>query len=353
MKPNNVAGFDVLRLAAALLVLMQHSYGATGVWDREWFVLLSGRQITGGYIGVAMFFIISGFLVQQSLERNPGLWPFLRARALRILPALAVVLLVTALLIGPFASTLAASDYFATAETWRYLANLKLFPIQHGLPGVFEGNVLKGAVNGSLWTLPYEVTCYALLFVASSIVTRSRNLRAVAFTCAALASFALWAVYEYSLMPQLKVVGVWGINSRDLASFAAFFFAGSALSQVAPEKFCRAPFWGLALLVFIGGTALGFAKPATQLALPVLTLVLAYKLPAAASGQGLRERVGDLSYGTYLWAFPVQQLLADPHLLNLKQPELHLVLTAAIVLPLAWLSWHGIERPALKWKQRR
>lgn len=352
MKSDNIAGFDVLRLVAALLVLMQHSYGATGVWDREWFVLLSGRQITGGYIGVAMFFIISGFLVQQSLERNPGLWPFLRARALRILPALAVVLLVTALVIGPLASTLAAGDYFATGEAWRYLANLKLFPLHDRLPGVFEDNVLKGAVNGSLWTLPYEVTCYALLFVAASLFTRSRDLRAASFTCAALASFALWLVYEYSLQPKLKVVGIWGINSRDLASFAAFFFAGSALSQLAPEKFCRAPIWVLALLVLIVGSAAGFAKPATQLALPVLTLALAYKLPVAASGRSLRERVGDLSYGAYLWAFPVQQMLADPHVLNLRQPELHLALTIVIVLPIAWLSWHGIERPALKWKRR-
>lgn len=346
MKSDNIAGFDVLRLVAALLVLMQHSHDATGIWQREWFRLLSGGQITGGYVGVGMFFIISGYLVQQSVERNPGLLSFARARLLRIFPGLAVVILATAFVLGPLASSLSARDYFASDGLWRYLGNLRLFPLHDRLPGVFEDNTLKAAVNGSLWTLPYEVTCYALLY---GLALASGRLRRPAFIIAALGSFLLWLMYEYSLLPRLKVVGIGGINSRDLAAFSTFFFLGSALSLVPKERLRHPLAWGGAGTLLVAGVAAGLAKPFTLLALPVLTLALAFSLPDAL---GLRERFGDLSYGTYLWAFPVQQVLAAPGLGNLKQPEMHLAITLALVLPLAWASWRWVERPALKWKTR-
>lgn len=88
---------------------------------------------------------------------------YFRARCLRILPPLWMVVLLSVFILGPVMTKLSAGEYFASGITWTYLRNLILVPT-HPLPGVFEGH-LTSSVNGSLWTLPLEFICYILCFV--------------------------------------------------------------------------------------------------------------------------------------------------------------------------------------------
>lgn len=310
---------------------------------------LTGQQLTCGMVGVGLFFVISGYLVEQSRERQPGLLPFLQARGLRILPALILVILASALILGPLWTTLPAQEYFSNGQTWGYLLNVKLFPLQDSLPGLFKENFIRESVNGSLWTLPYEVLCYAALFITAALAGR---FRAEVFVIGAVACYLLWLVLDAAAaVPGPRhplLLNAAGVNSRDFAAFACMFFAGSALA--ASGRTLAHPAWALAATIaLIAAITVGLAREALPLCLPIFGVSVAH---LAGSALGLRERVGDMSYGVYLWAFPIQQWLVMPGGPLLRQPELHLLVSALLVVPLAWLSWHQVERPALKWKRR-
>ncbi len=143
--------FDWLRLGGAFAVLVGHSYVLTGnppLLGIGWHAY-----------GVMLFFAISGYLITGSWQADPDPLRYAVKRARRIMPGLIVVVLATALVLGPLLSVDPAA-YWAGA--WRYVwRNVLLLPL-HVLPGVFTANPYPVAVNGSLWTLPVEVFMYAM-----------------------------------------------------------------------------------------------------------------------------------------------------------------------------------------------
>ena len=149
-RPNN---FDLLRFVAATLVLIDHSFVLTGRHG------LPGPFVyeTLGGFAVAVFFIISGFLVAGSWQRTPDLGTYAAKRALRIVPAYAAVIALCALVLGPLVTELSLGRYFGHPQTWSYFWNLTFFRLHYSLPGVFSGNPFPHAVNGSIWTLPIEI----------------------------------------------------------------------------------------------------------------------------------------------------------------------------------------------------
>lgn len=158
--------FLLLRLLAALLVVLGHSFVLTGDFGAANDPVHRLFPRTHAHlVGVALFFTISGFLITLSYQRTPDLARFLRARFLRLWPALAVVVALTAFVAGPILSTLSPHDYFASADggtrafdyLWR---NLTLFEQRQTLPGVFAANPIPRVVNGSMWTIPYEAAMY-------------------------------------------------------------------------------------------------------------------------------------------------------------------------------------------------
>jgi len=336
-RPNN---FDLLRFVAATMVLVDHSFPLTG---RPGIPGPFGYETWGGF-AVAVFFVISGFLVAASWERGPRLPAFAAKRALRIVPAYAVVVAFAALVLGPVVTDLPLGQYFRHAQTWAYFRNLTFVQIHFSLPGVFVANPFPYAVNGSIWTLPIEVTMYIVLALLGRLGLMTRV--AVTLLVAALAigwfvgGAALWTARPLFLevLPAAYTVHL-----------ALWFFAGSALwvwrdrvryrSDVAVVL--------LALLWFTRGT------PASMLlfhaALPYLVFWVAQLRIAAMNRFG---RFGDFSYGIYLYAFPVQQTLSFYG--GAVWP--HFGYTAAsfvVTLALAALSWHTVEHPALKLKARR
>ena len=160
-RENNL---NLIRLMAASAVALSHSYNFTNQLPSEPLFKWTG-SLTFGYVSVFIFFVISGLLVAQSYERAQSIVGFIAARAIRLYPALIVVLVISAYFLGPFFTTLSLSDYFSNHEVRRYVEDNILFKQRGLLPGVFRDGGLTAGVNGSLWSLRYEAYAYLLLLL--------------------------------------------------------------------------------------------------------------------------------------------------------------------------------------------
>jgi peptidoglycan/LPS O-acetylase OafA/YrhL len=230
--------------------------------------------------------------------------------------------------------------YWQNASTWSYLTAASAVRIFYPLPGVFAGNPYPSAVNGSLWSLPYEIKCYLVLAFLSLMPGTLRY--KVAYLAAALAlilagatatsdaSFALPLEIDFQLgkLGLLFALGAvfacWRAHIRPLLwpalllSVAALFLPKASAWQL------------LAYLVGAGTLTLWLALYARWLP----------RVPA---------RVGDWSYGAYLYGFPVQQVLAH-YKLHEASFAAYVLATTVITFALAGLSWHLVEKQALRWK---
>jgi peptidoglycan/LPS O-acetylase OafA/YrhL len=336
--------FHLLRLVAALAVLGSHAFPlATG--DRSIEPLRAELGCTPGSIAVDLFFLVSGLLVTISLVRRASVVDFARARFFRIWPALAVALLLTVLVLGPFFTTWPVGAYFADRQTWRYLGKdlLLLHGIEYLLPGVFAGNPWPGAVNGSLWTLPGEVRCYIAL-LAAWIAARWLDRRRTGLAFRAIVAVA-WALLLAWHLASLRHVPLEDSQAR----LPWMFSTGAAAYLLRDHIRLSWKAFGAAAIALATATLnpTAFAIVYTAV-LPYLMLCLAY-LPGGAV---LRfNRLGDYSYGTYIYAYPVQQslLALRPGMGPLELLALSLVATLA----LAVVSWHVVESPALGLVRRR
>lgn len=111
--------FDTLRLFAALLVLWSHAFPLGGRPELEPLARYTGLDTLGG-LGVAIFFVLSGYLLVLSWERNPNVWAFTRNRAVRIYPALVALCVLSVMVLGPLLTRLTQAEYWTHSFTWRY-----------------------------------------------------------------------------------------------------------------------------------------------------------------------------------------------------------------------------------------
>lgn len=317
-RPANL--FDVLRLLAASMVIVGHSWSLLGL---DGVPRLAG--ITVHHFGVYIFFAISGFLLNTSWQRSPRPAAYMVRRCLRIFPALFVVVVLTVFVVGPlFASNVAA--YWGSSQTWQYLWNLTLVA-QYELPGVFLGNDQQ-AVNGSLWSLGPEFCCYLMVLLLGLL-----GQRVSAFLRAGLGFALLVATIAIPIERPLRITAI----------AVVFFIAGSLLSQV--RRPASLPWWpvlpGVGALFFVAG----------DLGLILACVVVPYAVVALGSqsnpAAGFFRRMGDPSYGMYLWGFVIQQALIQ------WVGELPLAVNIFVVwlvaLAFGYLSWHLVERRAIGW----
>jgi len=336
-RPNN---FDLLRFAAATLVLVDHSNALTGRLGGPG---PFGYETPAGF-AVAVFFIISGFLVAGSWERAPRLWAFMLKRALRIVPAYAVVVVCAALVLGPLATDLTLRDYFHNRATWAYFLNLTIVELHYSLPGVFVGNPYPLAVNGSIWTLPIEVVMYIALAALGFVGAFSRAV--VTALVALLAVGWLGWGADATAAPPLYFES---LPTGHTLHLALWFFTGSALWLWREHIDYRADV-AVALLVFLWWTE--WTRTGALVAHVALPYVVIWIATLPVEWMNRFGRGGDFSYGMYLYAFPVQQTLVAGGGAAWPYP-VYLAAAFLLCLACAVASWHGIEHPALRLKPRR
>jgi peptidoglycan/LPS O-acetylase OafA/YrhL len=294
-------------------------------------------------IGVDGFFAVSGLLITRSWLRRPQVGPFLFARARRILPGLWLTLAVTAFLIAPAAARLAGHSAPTIRDQVAYVT---------GNAGIRQhvwsiGDTLTGLPyrewNGALWSLEWEVYCYVAVAVLGLLgLLRPRVVLGIAV-----------AVWSYAMVLELAGVGT-GLHLAQLAYVpqrSALMFACGALLWLYRDR-----------IVLDGRVA---AACAVTLPLGVLAFdnyrllaapAIAYLAIWAALRLGQHERLrlrDDLSYGVYVFAFPLQQALLLNGAGRLSWAGFSL-LSVAVALPVAWLSWRLVEKPAqrLRWPSR-
>jgi peptidoglycan/LPS O-acetylase OafA/YrhL len=329
--------FDVLRLLAASLVLFSHSYALTA--SPEPFAV-SGW--TFGEVGVVMFFAMSGFLIAKSWSDQPGLVPFAVKRALRLLPALVVAVSVVVFVVGPLFTTLPLSSYFSDPTTWVYwIRSSFLITFAGKLPGVFETNPYPAAVNGSLWTLPVEACCYALAAMLGVVGLLRRSGVLIAFSC--LLVLCVTPLSPFAVAP---IGGTTSGNFPLVVMLGATFVLGVLAYALRSRLHLN---WTIAVVLMAlwlatwGG---GWTRVTGILAIAFAVLVFAFRTPA-----WLRNLTapGDLSYGIYVYAFPVQQSLAA--IWHGIAPLAMFSIAFPVTYALAFLSWRLVERPALAYKR--
>ena len=320
--------FLVLRLFAASFVLWYHSYALTGLPGHDP-LTRNGIGLPSGLLAVYVFFAGSGFLVAASWSRRPSLGSFLLARAWRIVPGLLLCVVATTLLLGLAMTALPARDYLAHPQTWRYITGNMQFAAEHlvfELPGVFEGR----GVNGSLWTLPAEVAMYAWLAVAGVFGALRRPMLLLTFVAAWLGAgillgpgSVLIAVPEYLPMGACFWMGCLAWRFREhivlRTDVAAGLFVVCWLFAGTPA------YMPLLLVTVVYGT---------------LWAALVPRLPAWTG------KLGDYSYGIYLWGVPVQQLMLSAF--GAMSPGELTVLAWPVAALVAMFSWHAIEEPVLR-----
>jgi peptidoglycan/LPS O-acetylase OafA/YrhL len=334
--------FDLLRLVAAAMVLVSHSFPLVG--SRE---PTLGEQSLGS-LGVLVFFTISGFLITKSWLLQPRLVPFAAKRALRLLPALAVTVALTALVIGPLVTTLPLGTYLTSPGPYLYVFNNVRLATDFDLPGVFANVPFAHAVNGSLWTLPIEVKAYALIALLGLVrVLRRALLPVVALGLVltlAWPDMRGWTGFAHHVPGGLGRLGL----DQDALRLITVFCV-SALLYVVRE---RVPLHGgllaLAVALWVASIGTPLETVAVVLALPYAVLYLGFRRlgPLAAL-----TRPGDVSYGLYLWAFPVQQCVVSAVGATLS-PWGMIALALPITYGLALASWRLVEAPALRLKRR-
>jgi len=329
--------FNIVRLAASLLVIFAHSFTLLGKADK------TGLGEWQGPIAVWIFFVISGYLVTGSFLQRSHLGTFLFSRVLRVWPALIAVTFLSAFAIGPLVTSLSPSAYFASAATYDYLNNVQLLLIRYGLPGVFDNNIHPGVVNGSLWTIPLEVImylCTACLGVSALLQRRYLVLLAwIILLIGSQSSYICTAQFDQS-QPLSWLPSVVSLKYPVLC-----YFSGTVL-YLFREKI--RPSLPLALALLAASAACFnyaiFLSVAILLPLAVLTFAL------RPTGANIFSKLGDYSYGIYLWAFPVQQLLV--HFYSGFSFWSFFILASVISIICGALSWHLIEKPSLSIKRR-
>jgi peptidoglycan/LPS O-acetylase OafA/YrhL len=323
--------FDFLRLLAAFFVILTHSYSLLDLGPD---LLQRLIGIPFSTLGLWIFFTTSGYLVTASACKQSN-WRYWYKRALRILPAFYVCIMLM-IIMGALITGTPLIKYFLNDHAWTYLKNLTIFNLQYELPGVFLNNSFARAVNGSIWTIPYEVLLYALppLFL---LTVRFLKIILPALIIALLLTTGIWA-------PLLTSRSFLGLNLYMFASLGWYFFAGLLLYLYKDKINVDNEIAGWSLLSWI---ILKFSTLASAIAVPILIIWIAHK---SIKGRFIQLPV-DLSYGLYLYAFPVSQLLIASSIP--LTPVKLLTFTLIFTIPFALLSWFFVEKPFLKLKYAR
>lgn len=315
---------NFVRLCLASAVILSHTWPIGGF----------GHNFTVGFGGWAVggFFAISGYLIAGSRMRSTFL-PYLWRRAMRILPAFWVCLIVVAAVIAPLTAAAIGETYVLGSGISYVVKNAALYISQWGIDDTLLTVPYPDVWNGPLWTLFYEFAAYIFAGVILSVPLLRKH--------GAIASAVLF-VFIVIAQPlahgPLDVTTNIYLNGLELG---AFFAAGMLLYFLRERIRLKTWLAPVALIVFVALAALGLAEWYGQLPFALLMLWIGAVLPLRIGSRN------DISYGLYIWAFPVQQLIIVAGL-GWLGPWGTALLALLLTIPLAWASWRLIEKPAMR-----
>lgn len=325
----HLAGFDGLRLLAALGVIFSHAFViATGLNTKGSPTMWEEVAYRMGDYGVFTFFIISGFLLSRSLLANPDSIVYAVNRILRLLPAFVFYSLVMGLLIGPVLSSLEPAHYFTNDKIFAFFRWGLDSLTSPSLPGMFEDDGGQaGVVNGSLWSLHYEALSYLFLIALWTIF------RGPARVAIAMAGVAILTASSTTAAHQIQSI-----------AFTLPYFAGGVMMNVIYRTY-GVNWLGAAISViafviscFFGVQALAFSVLGAYLVVFVGDRPNFLTKPTA--------KIGDLSYGLYLFGWPVEQAIRQVTSTTSPMTIFWIAVPATAVF--AFLSCHLVERPAMR-----
>ena len=323
-KENN---FDILRITLAMIVVFYHMGNLN---DVSWLYAFPG------HLAVECFFVISGFLITQSYLRNNDLRTYFKARFLRVYP-LYFIVITTSFLVGALITSFSFKEYFINGGGVYLLSNLTFLNfIDPALPGVFESsNHIRPAVNGALWTLKLEVMFYCAVPIIYGYLTQYFSIKKLTVF------FGGASVFFYYIMAFLiEKYGLMYALNRQLPSLLCFFMLGAWMSFSIKKNYKIIYLFPLAIIyLFFIDQKVFWLQP---IAVGVFTYTLLFLLPSIR----VPKSIGDISYGIYIWHYPIIQFYISKGFF--ENIIFGVVLTLCSVLPLAYISWHLIEKNLVK-----
>jgi peptidoglycan/LPS O-acetylase OafA/YrhL len=333
---GRLSGFDYMRLCMAIVVIASHTlnvcYGPAihkAVWASPVgipFVLV-----------LPMFFSLSGFLVAGSLERCKTIISFIGLRLFRLIPALFVEVTLSAIILGPAFTTLPLRDYFASPGFRSYFLNI-IGDVHFYLPGVFHGLPCAPTVNMQLWTMPYEMVCYASI---AALAVLSVTKRPGLFLAVALAVQVALSGYHTFISP-MPPEGTTPGGSTLVVSFL-FGIVLYNFREVVPWS--RSIFFAATALCIVFGSHHSISH-----LLPIPASYFTVYLGLTTPKRSKILLSGDYSYGLYLYGFPIQQAVSAlfPHW---RFWWFNLAVSVFAAGAVACASWWCVENPANKRKK--
>ncbi|QEY65415.1 acyltransferase [Metapseudomonas lalkuanensis] len=326
--PTHRNCFDLVRHFAAFMVLFSHHFALSGMTEPSFI----GMHSLGG-LAVVIFFSISGYLVTKSFVRSANFYDYLEKRARRIFPGLIACSAVVVFVVIPFYVELGYFDYLSEERTWKtFLSASMLLGIRYA--GIFSDFIYSGTINGSLWTLPIEFLCYLIVGVA---LVFSRTVKAP------LALFVVSFVGMLVVRESSISYTFYAISLERLMMFLLVFSLGGLLALT--ESIWTGKASRIYLILASLAVLFVFKGRPEMMVLGNMAICAIVIVFCTSFSENLIAGRFDVSYGVYIYAFPVQQLVINNFRYGLYS---EMALSALFTLVLAIASWLFVEKPMLK-----
>ncbi|MEW6996616.1 acyltransferase family protein [Colwelliaceae bacterium BS250] len=327
----SVNNLDLLRLLLALSVVFLHlkhlSQSDLSKTLGDFFYHISANAVPS-------FFIISGFLIYMSYERSSSLRSYLGNRFLRLYPAYVLLILGCTIFLG-LVSELALADYYSFATIKYFLYNsLFLNFMSPSLPGVFENHNLT-IVNGALWSLKIEVMFYLTVPLLFRVLESKYSL--IYMLIIYILSFYYINIIEFISIENSKYLSLTHQLPAQMSYFIAGIFCYKYYSLMVKWKMFIIPISLLGLFFEVV-----YLQP-LLLALLLVIVFIDFRYIISL------KKVGDLSYGVYIYHFPLIQLFIYFGVGFTSMAEVLLLFLS--VLFISFLSWKFVEKPSLALKR--
>lgn len=337
-RENN--NFDFFRLIAAVSILYGHA-----------FVLYDGSKDPSffGYdsisnIALSVFFVISGYLITSSYINRGVVSMFLLRRFLRIIPGISVVLLISAFILGPVLTKLSLYEYFGDRDVYRYLLGVFIFPLKYSLPGVIHDNPYPNVINGSLWSLKVEVLCYLMIAVVGKLGLLEKRF----VLCSTILCFLVYVFLDTSsgvhITPVLFKYGNFIFAFRWILTFliGSVIYLWDYKIDIKSRTFV--------LLIILDLVSWYFIPFGKYFHIIISSYIIIYMCVHTYRCSRVIRGL-DMSYGVYIYAFPIQQIYM--HYIGSKYGFISFVLLSILASFICgYFSWKFVEKPFMSFKPK-